>query len=344
MALVVVLVCAVLTAAGVLRATPPGTPAAAAPAPASLDNPPAAAGPAGGQGTQSPPGTPTAPDEPGPSGSAPSPQPSPDAETTREVVLKRGDTLWDLARRHHTTVKALQDLNRLGDSTLILAGTTLRVPAPAAASLAPSGSNPSSASGPFAVAAAYGDGDDVAPSEAGRGVPADGSWNLGPSSPTGPPVPGQSGTGALDVRELPAEEKPSTRRGSEPAPQKGDYSTKDGPRERGAAAAVAYARAQLGKPYQWGAAGPRSFDCSGLVMRAWQKGGADLPRTTWDMARAGKKTTRAGLVPGDLVITNGGGHVQLYIGDGKVIHAPGTGKRVTIAPLPQKADAYRHLG
>ncbi|GGY15934.1 hypothetical protein GCM10010299_20770 [Streptomyces tanashiensis] len=44
---------------------------------------------------------------------------------------------------------------------------------------------------------------------------------------------------------------------------------------------------------QWGGAGPRSFDCSGLVMWAWQKAGVNLPRTTWDMAHAGKKTTRA---------------------------------------------------
>ncbi|MFJ3791439.1 NlpC/P60 family protein [Kitasatospora sp. NPDC090091] len=260
------------------------------------------------------------------------------------MTLTWGDTLWDLARRHHTTVKALQELNGLGDSTLILAGATLRMPAPAASPLEPSGSNPSPASGPSVVGAAYGDGQAIARSEAGQGGPADGSWSPGSSSPSGPrAVPGPSGPGALDVRELPADEKPSTRRGSEPAPQKGDHSTKDGPRERGATAAVAYARAQIGKPYRWGGAGPQSFDCSGLVMRAWQKAGVTLPRTTWDMAHVGKKTTRADLVPGDLVITNGGGHVQLYIGDGKVIHAPGTGKRVTIAPLPQKAATYRHL-
>ncbi|MFD4764683.1 NlpC/P60 family protein, partial [Streptomyces sp. NPDC058439] len=85
---------------------------------------------------------------------------------------------------------------------------------------------------------------------------------------------------------------------------------------------IAYAQAQSGKPYIWGGTGPRGFDCSGLVMRAWEAAGVKLPRTTWGQAKAGKATTRAKLVPGDLVITAGGGHVQLYIGDGKAIHSP----------------------
>ncbi|MEE4422436.1 C40 family peptidase [Streptomyces bugieae] len=114
---------------------------------------------------------------------------------------------------------------------------------------------------------------------------------------------------------------------------------------RSAAGAVAYARAQLGKPYVWGGAGPRGFDCSGLVMRAWQAAGVTLPRTTWGQIHAGTATTRSRLVPGDLVLSYGGGHVGLYIGDGQVIHAPRPGTVVTVAPLPDLAHvvAYRHI-
>ncbi|MFE0453056.1 NlpC/P60 family protein [Streptomyces sp. NPDC058914] len=110
-------------------------------------------------------------------------------------------------------------------------------------------------------------------------------------------------------------------------------------------AVIAYARAQLGKPYIWGGTGPRGFDCSGLVMRAWQKAGVKLPRTTWGQINAGTATTRARLVPGDLVLSYGGGHVGLYLGDGKVIHAPRPGRTVTIAPLPDPSDVvgYRHV-
>ncbi|MET9557846.1 LysM peptidoglycan-binding domain-containing C40 family peptidase [Streptomyces sp. NPDC006645] len=135
-------------------------------------------------------------------------------------------------------------------------------------------------------------------------------------------------------------------------PPKSDPPKPDPPKKKpgeapksGAKAVVAFARAQLGKPYVWGGTGPRGYDCSGLVMRAWEKAGVELPRTTWDQVRAGKATTRAELIPGDLIISNNGGHVQLYIGDGRVIHAPGRGKNITTAPLPAPSgvDSYRHI-
>ncbi|KAK1180700.1 NlpC/P60 family protein [Streptomyces sp. NBS 14/10] len=112
-----------------------------------------------------------------------------------------------------------------------------------------------------------------------------------------------------------------------------------------AAKAAGYARAQLGKPYVWGGTGPRGYDCSGLIMRAWQAAGVKLPRTTWAQRYAGKATTRAELRPGDLVLSNGDGHVALYIGGGKVIHAPGTGLTVRLAPLPapERVTGYRHI-
>ncbi|MER7056766.1 NlpC/P60 family protein [Streptomyces sp. NPDC000351] len=112
-----------------------------------------------------------------------------------------------------------------------------------------------------------------------------------------------------------------------------------------AAAAVAFAKAQTAKPYIWGATGPNGYDCSGLVMRSWKAAGVNIPRTTWQQIHAGNATTRRRLAPGDLVVSHGGGHVALYIGDGKVIHAPGRGSTVTVAPLPpaSRVVGYRHI-
>ncbi|MGK5627935.1 NlpC/P60 family protein [Streptomyces sp. URMC 123] len=112
-----------------------------------------------------------------------------------------------------------------------------------------------------------------------------------------------------------------------------------------AAKAVAFAHAQLGKPYVWGATGPNAYDCSGLTQAAWKAAGVHIDRTTWQQITNGKTTTRAQLVPGDLVISNGGRHVAIYIGGGQVIHAPGRGKTVRIASLPRDVveHGYRHI-
>ncbi|GAA3391912.1 C40 family peptidase [Streptomyces roseoviridis] len=99
--------------------------------------------------------------------------------------------------------------------------------------------------------------------------------------------------------------------------------------EAKAAEAIAFARAQIGKPYVWGATGPNSYDCSGLTQAAWRAAGVDLPRTTWDQVEAGSRVTTAGLLPGDLVFFYDDiSHVGLYIGDGKMIHAPKPGAYV----------------
>ena len=100
--------------------------------------------------------------------------------------------------------------------------------------------------------------------------------------------------------------------------------------------AVAFAKAQLGKPYKWGGAGPAGFDCSGLVMRAWQAAGVELPHRAAEQWRAGVHVNRSQLRPGDLVLANGLGHVQMYIGDGKVVEAPHPGASVRITALPAR--------
>ena len=92
-------------------------------------------------------------------------------------------------------------------------------------------------------------------------------------------------------------------------------------------AALAFARAQIGKPYRWGGTGPNSWDCSGLVQAAWRAGGVELPRTTREMVLKGTPVKRADLQPGDLVFPDPG-HVQLYAGGGNIIEAPRTGENV----------------
>ncbi|CAM5555066.1 C40 family peptidase [Streptomyces griseorubiginosus] len=96
-----------------------------------------------------------------------------------------------------------------------------------------------------------------------------------------------------------------------------------------AAKALAFARAQIGKPYVWGATGPGSYDCSGLTQAAWKAAGVTLPRVTYDQVNAGTTVPLADAQPGDLVFFYDGiTHVGLYIGNGMMIHAPKPGAYV----------------
>jgi cell wall-associated NlpC family hydrolase len=112
----------------------------------------------------------------------------------------------------------------------------------------------------------------------------------------------------------------------------------------GPSAAVDYALDQVGKPYVWGGAGPHGFDCSGLVMKAWQAGGVELPHFAADQWRYGHPISRDELRAGDLIFLYGLGHVQLYTGNGMVVHAPTPGSTVRVVSLPtQGIDGYRRL-
>ncbi|MFD5392673.1 NlpC/P60 family protein [Streptomyces sp. NPDC127097] len=105
-------------------------------------------------------------------------------------------------------------------------------------------------------------------------------------------------------------------------------STGDSATSKGAKA-LAFARAQIGKPYVWGATGPTSYDCSGLTQAAWKAAGVDLPRTTWDQVKVGQRVATKDLQPGDLVFFYDDiSHVGLYLGDGKMVHAPKPGANV----------------
>jgi cell wall-associated NlpC family hydrolase len=102
-----------------------------------------------------------------------------------------------------------------------------------------------------------------------------------------------------------------------------------GPPASGAAAAVAEARRQIGKPYQWGAAGPDAFDCSGLTMWAWRAGGRSLPHSSRAQYAATARVPLSQIQPGDLVFFGSPiHHMGIYVGDGTMIEASQSGTPV----------------
>lgn len=98
--------------------------------------------------------------------------------------------------------------------------------------------------------------------------------------------------------------------------------------------ALQIAMTRIGSPYVWGATGPNSFDCSGLVYWAYRQLGITLPRSSQAMAMGGLAVPISDVQPGDLVIYYGNNsHVGLYAGNGQILHAPTFGQTVTLAPL-----------
>jgi peptidoglycan DL-endopeptidase CwlO len=101
----------------------------------------------------------------------------------------------------------------------------------------------------------------------------------------------------------------------------------------GSSAVVQFAYAQLGKPYIYGSAGPGGFDCSGLVKAAWARAGKSLPHNAAMQWNAMAHVSASQLQPGDAVFYRSLAHVGIYIGNGKVIHAPTPGDVVSVAPV-----------
>lgn len=98
--------------------------------------------------------------------------------------------------------------------------------------------------------------------------------------------------------------------------------------------ALDYAVEQIGKPYLWGAEGPEAYDCSGLTSRAWARAGVNVPRTSQQQWAELPKVKLSELRPGDLVVYfPKATHVAMYLGEGKVVHAPRPGSRVKVSPL-----------
>ncbi|MFF3632837.1 C40 family peptidase [Streptomyces sp. NPDC002250] len=107
--------------------------------------------------------------------------------------------------------------------------------------------------------------------------------------------------------------------------------------------AIAFARAQIGKPYVSGASGPGSYDCSGLTQAAWKAAGVALPRAARDQAAMGTAVPLDEARPGDLVFFHhDSSHVGLCTGDGTMIHAPRPGAYVREEPVHLAGESVVH--
>jgi len=137
-------------------------------------------------------------------------------------------------------------------------------------------------------------------------------------------------------RQIALEEQKAAAEAKAEAERNGTETSRDGTRQdvpvtgsgRGAKA-LAFARAQLGKPYRFGATGPNAYDCSGLTGAAWRAAGVSLSRTSQSQFHDGRPVAKSDLQPGDLVFFYSGiSHVGLYAGNGMILHASRPGKPV----------------
>ena len=114
------------------------------------------------------------------------------------------------------------------------------------------------------------------------------------------------------------------------APVAGSGSTR--PTADIAGQAAGYAQTMIGKPYRYGGTSPKGFDCSGLVFYSFRQAGVALPHSTDKQRSASRSIKLAELRRGDLLFFNQEGkkygHVAIYVGDGKFVHAPSSGKSV----------------
>ena len=101
----------------------------------------------------------------------------------------------------------------------------------------------------------------------------------------------------------------------------------------------------VGVPYRWGGESPSSgFDCSGLVRWAYGRVGVDLPHSSYALYGEGRRIAESRLEPGDLLFFEGLGHVGLYLGRGRMVHAPQTGRDVEVIPLDGTNYGSRLIG
>jgi cell wall-associated NlpC family hydrolase len=101
----------------------------------------------------------------------------------------------------------------------------------------------------------------------------------------------------------------------------------------------------VGVPYVWGGASPASgFDCSGLVYWAYRRLGIELPHSSYALYDRGRRVARSRMKPGDLVFFSGLGHVGMYLGRGRMVHAPSSGRSVEVVRLGGSDYGGRLIG
>jgi len=118
----------------------------------------------------------------------------------------------------------------------------------------------------------------------------------------------------------------------------------DAPEPKGLRAARKAVSA-VGVPYRWGGESPESgFDCSGLVRWAYLHVGVELPHSSYALYELGRRVSASRLEPGDLLFFEGLGHVGLYLGRGRMVHAPQTGRHVEVVRLGGSGYGGRLIG
>ena len=90
---------------------------------------------------------------------------------------------------------------------------------------------------------------------------------------------------------------------------------------------------EVGVPYVWGGQSPRGFDCSGLVRFAYLRVGISLPHSSYALSTTGRRVDRSHLEPGDLLFYERLGHVGIYVGEGRMVHAPQSGQSVEVVSV-----------
>jgi cell wall-associated NlpC family hydrolase len=109
--------------------------------------------------------------------------------------------------------------------------------------------------------------------------------------------------------------------------------------------AAAIALKEVGVPYRWGGSSPAGgFDCSGLVYWSYARLGIELPHSSYALYDLGRRVARSRMKPGDLLFFSGLGHVGIYIGRGRMVHAPHSGTRVQVVKLGRSSYGARLVG
>jgi cell wall-associated NlpC family hydrolase len=108
--------------------------------------------------------------------------------------------------------------------------------------------------------------------------------------------------------------------------------------------AAKYALGAVGVPYRWGGTSMSGFDCSGLVYWAYRRLGVTVPHNSYALWSSGRRVSRRRLQPGDVLVFSGLGHVGLYVGRGRMVHAPYSGREVEIVKLSGSHYGRRLVG
>jgi cell wall-associated NlpC family hydrolase len=148
---------------------------------------------------------------------------------------------------------------------------------------------------------------------------------------------------ALGVTGLAWPSTPTARAAGEPKPPDELMSSQPLPAIGVRAARIALGA--VGIPYRYGGESPESgFDCSSLVRWAYGRLGVDLPHSSYALASEGRRVAEANMRPGDVLLFDGLGHVGLYLGRGRMVHAPQSGRTVEVVALRGSSYGLRLVG